>query len=283
MRHNAAIITGLLIVLALTGCSKSADTKSTASGTAKNTTTAANATTDEGTPASDSIVDRYLYANSYDELTTPDSDTNDVKLREPLKPTYGTIPPTPPDSAFGTKPIVAGQNTPGVGPDIDKNLVASKLPEPLMFLYNMRSYVKNDLINNGYIMVYSTKTDNAEVESYLRRLRVANEVLDEKDYQIRELFKGDADLVSAWDNCYKQLTIARNTLSQIKDGKSLLKYNKDFDIPSLNKVYNDFESSTQQQLAGFVPYVGDPPTKTSTTSEQANVDTLNTAAESNKK
>lgn len=310
MRRIAIIATTLIMATSIAGCSKNIDGKSVNSEVTKKTTkiTSEEAKNNDGTSVNTEIIDDFLHGSSYKDLLKEDSWTvgieEGVKLREPLQGKSGVIPQTPSDEEFEKKPIAkvedvkiledAGKpadstseittdtsvkSADGVKKAItevvnetDKNLAASVLPEPLMFLYNTKSYVRNDLIDNGYLQLYSAQTGSTQAESYLKRLRIKNEALEHKNYQIRELFKDDAELISDWSDCFKQLMGAQKTSEKMTDSQSLMAYSKEIDLEALYTTYNKFESRANKHLVGFVPYIGEKSTTNNTITTQSEVD-----------
>ena len=227
------------------------------------------------------MIDEYYLDNAYDDL----------ELREPLKVGGGgIIPITPPDEDFEvlddtkiedstlgvdgeTKDDAGVYNIDSMGLQGTEIGVENKqvvvrefnsteidVPNKMDLLYGLQGYIENDIINNGYKILYDIKStgNQSNVRVSLGRvifnLKVSLESLTTKDRYLRDLYSGDKQLMDSWDILYNTLMEHSNLIKQVVDEESLLKSTGDIDIAKLINSYLKFSARSNDILQGYTTH-----------------------------
>lgn len=192
----------------------------------------------------------------YIELINDDIDGYDKKFEGvELREEYGDvkrdiIPVTPPDSEFDAVISID---------DNEDSIIRDTNDNGLIFLYELQRYVSNDLIDSGITLIYSAHKKNedkikVDIESTLKMLKISFESLETKNTKIRELFKDDKDLITAWNKCYIQLSKSRDIIMKMENKEDIYKHNSLLDINAIYKQYGKFKNKLIQKLNGFSIY-----------------------------
>ena len=174
------------------------------------------------------------------EVDVEESDIKEIKLREELKVPESLIGETLPDSEYN---ICEGNETKmkeieereGIKNDAEDDFEYS------IFLYDFDQYIRTDLIRDGYGVIYYMSENNGndiDASRVVKSLKIRLESLEDKNRLLREKFSGDAELISVWDSCYKELMKAGEVLDKINedDVSNIYKYSREVDINSLHKT-----------------------------------------------
>lgn len=229
--------------------------------------------------------DEYLTSSSYKDLIDDKegigSIFNTVKLKEPVKVDIGIVEETPSDESFVkikdkekdsltslkesiVDILVGSEVKEEVEEDIleddveiDRNKEGRVLPEAKKFLYDLNQYIGNDVINNGFVLLYSydeSKDNNdISIDYILSRLKLNLESLEIKNKDIKSLYGDNEMLLNSWDKCYKEVRNAEIIINKMIDKESIKSNSKSLNIDALYKVYNSFRDISYGYLIDYIP------------------------------
>lgn len=123
----------------------------------------------------------------------------------------------------------------------NENIAIEDLDKSVYMIY-LREQLHSQLINNGYLLLYSDSKDEIfNTEYAIRRINIINEGLETMDSTLKQLVSDNDKFMACWDKLYLQLNKGKEKVSSISEEYTVEQCKKDIDLQEILKSYNELE------------------------------------------
>ena len=110
------------------------------------------------------------------------------------------------------------------------------------YMYNLREKIGSQLINNGYLLLYSDTEDEIfNSEFAIKKIKTVSESLDNINSTLNILVPDDEKLTDSWSILYEQLKNSNSLIESLSEEYSIEECKNDINLEAILDSYSNFE------------------------------------------